>query len=86
MIMPKVNEIGNGAVLAAGSVILENVPPYAIVGGNPSRIIGYRFSQDLIAQITRSPWWEKDINEIRRNEEEFALFLRSIDGNGDKEL
>jgi virginiamycin A acetyltransferase len=86
IIMPKVDEIGNGAVLAAGSVILENVPPYAIAGGNPSRIIGYRFSQDTIARIIRSSWWEKDIQEIKGNEKEFRSFLHSINENGGKEL
>lgn len=40
--------IGKGAVVAAGSIVTKNVPPYAIVGGNPARVIRYRFSPEII--------------------------------------
>lgn len=49
--------IGNGAVVAAGSVVTKNVPPYAIVAGVPAKIIRYRFSEELINKITQSEWW-----------------------------
>lgn len=52
MIMPGVN-VGEGAVIAAGSVVTKNVAPYAIVGGNPARLIRYRFSQDWISAILK---------------------------------
>ena len=42
IILPKVNRIGKGAIVGAGSVVTKNVPDFAIVGGNPARIIGYR--------------------------------------------
>lgn len=44
-------EIGQGAIIAAGAIVTKNVPPYAIVGGNPAKIIKYRFSEDLITQL-----------------------------------
>src|SRR5208283_394641 len=47
-IMPAVSNICDGSVIAAGSVIVKDVPPFAIVGGNPAKIIRYRFSQDTI--------------------------------------
>lgn len=44
-------KIGKGAVVATGSIVTHDVPPYAIVGGNPARIIKYRFSQSIIDKI-----------------------------------
>lgn len=44
-------EIEQGAVVAAGAVVTKNVPPYAIVGGNPAKIIKYRFKEDIINRL-----------------------------------
>lgn len=52
--------IGNGAVVAAGSVVTKNVPPYAIVGGNPARVIKYRFDDELIKGLQETEWWNID--------------------------
>lgn len=53
--------IGNGSIIAAGSVVTKDVPPYAIVKGIPARVTGYRFSSDIIEKINESEWWnEKD--------------------------
>ncbi|MGP8153993.1 MAG: CatB-related O-acetyltransferase [Smithella sp.] len=79
IILPSVNRIENGAVIAAGAVVSKNVPPFAIVAGNPAKIIKYRFSQQVIDQITQSAWWEKDINEIKENHDEFKSFLKPIE-------
>lgn len=59
--------IGTGAVVAAGAVVSKDVPPYAIVGGIPAKIIKYRFSQDEIEKLLKSEWWNWDIEEIRKN-------------------
>lgn len=50
-------EIGNGAVVAANSVVTKSVPDYAIVGGNPAKIIKYRFSDEQIQQLKQMQWW-----------------------------
>ena len=54
--------IGNGAVVAAGSVVTKDVPPFAIVGGNPCKVIKYRFSQNDIKRLQESCWWDKQEN------------------------
>jgi virginiamycin A acetyltransferase len=50
--------IGNGAVVYPGSVVTKDVPPYAIVGGIPSRIIKFRFSENVIAELLSIKWWD----------------------------
>jgi GT2 family glycosyltransferase/acetyltransferase-like isoleucine patch superfamily enzyme/2-polyprenyl-3-methyl-5-hydroxy-6-metoxy-1,4-benzoquinol methylase/Flp pilus assembly protein TadD/glycosyltransferase involved in cell wall biosynthesis len=50
--------IGHGAVIAARSVITKDVPPYAIVAGNPYKIVNYRFSQEEIAMLLETKWWD----------------------------
>lgn len=59
--------IGDGAVIAAGSIVTKDVPPYAIVGGNPAKIIKYRFSEDQIAKLLSIKWWNWSVDEIRNN-------------------
>lgn len=51
-------KIGNGAVIAANSVVVKDVPPYAIVGGNPARIIKMRFPDEVIQRIQAAEWWK----------------------------
>lgn len=64
MIMPKCRKIGDGAILGAGSVVTKDVPPYAIVAGNPAKIIGYRFDEEKVAELLESKWWLKDMSMI----------------------
>lgn len=55
--------IGDGAV-AARSVITRNVPPYAIVGGNPAKVIKYRFDEETINELLAIKWWEWAPNKV----------------------
>jgi acetyltransferase-like isoleucine patch superfamily enzyme len=50
--------IGDGAVVAAHALVTKDVPPYAIVGGNPARIIRYRFDPETIAGLLDIAWWD----------------------------
>lgn len=64
IILPSVAEIGRGAVIAAGSIVTKNVPPFAVVGGNPAKVIKYRFAPEIIAAIEKSEWWLKEEKEL----------------------
>lgn len=64
IILPSCKNIGNGAVIAAGSIITKDIPSYEIWGGNPAKFIKKRFSDDIIAELNASQWWEMDKNEL----------------------
>lgn len=57
VILPGCKEIGRGAVVAAGAVVTKDVPAYAVVGGNPAKVIKYRFDSDAIKAAETSYWW-----------------------------
>jgi hypothetical protein len=64
IITPKCSRIGIGAVVAAGAVVTKDVPNFAVVGGNPAKIIKYRFSEKTQDMILASRWWERSVKEL----------------------
>ena len=63
--------IGNGAIIASGSIVTKNVPHYAIVVGNPAKIIKYRFDPETIEKLEEIKWWEWTTEKIIKNKSIF---------------
>lgn len=63
--------IGDGAVVAAGAIVTKDVPPYAIVGGVPAKVIKYRFDEETIKKLLELKWWEKDQAWIKSHADDF---------------
>jgi len=59
--------IGNGAVVAANSVVVKDVEPYAIVGGNPAKELRKRFDTETIDALNRIAWWDWPLEKVREN-------------------
>lgn len=80
--------VGTGSVIGMGSVVTKDIPPYAIVGGVPAKILKYRFSQEIIDELLKSEWWLMDdsllsefVDEIR-NPDRFINNIRMKQKNG----
>lgn len=58
--------IGNGAVVGAGSVVTKDIPPYAVAAGNPARIIKYRFAPQVVDQLELVKWWDFSDEELSK--------------------
>src|SRR5450756_60971 len=58
--------IGTGAVIAAGAIVTKDVPAYAIVAGNPARIIRQRFPEAVTSRLAELAWWDWDHEALRR--------------------
>ncbi|PMB28084.1 chloramphenicol acetyltransferase [Fischerella thermalis CCMEE 5319] len=71
VIMPGV-KIGDGAIVAAKSVVVKDVPPYAVVGGNPASLLRQRFPDEIIDALLEIAWWNWDIEKITRNLEKIV--------------
>jgi acetyltransferase-like isoleucine patch superfamily enzyme len=67
LILPGCRRIGHGAVVAAGAVVTKDVPEYAVVGGNPARVIRYRFDPEEIRAAQRTRWWLSAPDAVERH-------------------
>ena len=81
--------VHNGAVIAAHATVTKDVPPYAIVAGNPARVIKYRFDPEIIERLQRIQWWYWDEKTIQKRREWFMRspeeFARRFDISIEKE-
>src|SRR5574344_959095 len=59
-------KVGDGAIIGSNAVVTHDVPPYAIMGGVPARVIKYRFTPEIIADLLRLKWWDLPDEEIAR--------------------
>lgn len=66
VILPGVT-IGDGAIVAAKAVVTHDVPPYAIVAGNPAKVVKMRFDQRTISRLLSLAWWNWPVDKISRN-------------------
>ncbi len=84
IILPRVTRIGDGVVIGAGSIVTKDVPDFAIVAGNPAQIRKYRFSDKTIEKIKDQQWWNKSIEELKVNMEDFIQPLEDEDNEVQK--
>lgn len=63
--------IGDGAVVATGAIVTKDIPPYAIAGGVPAKVIKYRFSEEIIERLLEIKWWDFTDEEITKHIEFF---------------
>jgi virginiamycin A acetyltransferase len=75
-------KIGDGAIVATRAVVTKDVPPYAIVGGVPARIVKLRYSDEKIATLLRIKWWDWPVEKIGNSIE--ALRNGDLEGLGEK--
>lgn len=59
--------IGDGAVILGGAFVTKDIPPYAIVGGVPAKILGYRYDEETISFLLKIKWWENDLDWFEKN-------------------
>lgn len=72
--------IGTGSIIGMGGVVTKDVPPYAIVGGVPAKIIKYRFEEQIISDLLESKWWEMSDEDLL----EYAQYFNDPMGFIDK--
>jgi acetyltransferase-like isoleucine patch superfamily enzyme len=68
--------VGDGAIIAAGAVVVKDVPAYAIVGGVPAKVLRLRFDPEEIEFLLRLSWWHKDIAWIKQHASAFSSLPR----------
>lgn len=83
VIIPGGVTIGNGAIIAANSVVVKDVEPYTIVGGVPAKVIKNRFSEEIVASLERLKWWDLPPRTLKSHLE---LFHTEIDEKSLKKI
>lgn len=86
VILPSCHRIGDGAVIGAGSIVTADVPDYAIVAGNPARVLKYRFDEETISKLKAIKWWDWELAFIRENAGAFESPEMVIELFGKKKL
>lgn len=71
--------IGKGAIIAAGSIVTKDVPPYSIYGGNPAKLIKYRFSEETITELLTFNLMEISIDKIKKNIDLFYSEIKTLE-------
>lgn len=77
-------KIGTGSVIGMGSVVTKDIDAYAIVGGNPAKLIRYRFDEDVCERLIISEWWNlsKDsLFQLSQYIKNPTLFLEKLEAN-----
>lgn len=64
-------KIGNGAIIGANSVVVHDVEPYSIVGGNPAKLIRKRFEEEEIEHLQQIKWWNQSLEWLEQNSQSF---------------
>lgn len=64
IVLPQCRMIADGAIVGAGSVVTRDVPEFAVVGGNPAKVIGWRYPAELQRVVKGTKWWDRDIGEL----------------------
>lgn len=71
--------IGDGAIIAANSVVTGTIPPYAIAGGSPAKVLKFRFSEEISEALLKIEWWNWPIEKIEGHKELFCKDQITLD-------
>ena len=67
------SDVGHGAIIGAGAVVSGSIPPYAIVVGNPGKVLRLRHSKQAIEGLLALAWWDWDVPDVQARRDDFYL-------------